>query len=421
MATRKLLNKIGRRIHSIITWPFRAFLGSYRSILSFICHLLTDTHWLLDYFPSRKNGIRTILLVRLDLIGDFVIWLDSAKELKKIYPDSHLVLYANAIWADVARQFLYWDEVVAVNVPKLRIDDAYRIRVFMQIRRRGFHIAIQPTFSREYIGDLTIRSSAAPLRIGHVGDLNNISLAKKLSADTWYSSLVHVSLNAKSEFQYNEAFIKQLGQSSFIGTISKIPALCTLPTRLRIPESYILIMPGASWLPRAWPSAAFISLIKQLSSNLNYTIILCGGTDEVSLCSQISTLCPNSRVVNLAGQTTLIELIEIVRAAALLIANESSAIHIAAATNTPSVCITGGGHFGRFMPYPTHHTSDRRMPWVASHQMSCFGCKWKCKFELSSEQTVPCVSNIPLTTVLSAALSALDQPLCIPINPRQQK
>lgn len=414
MVTQTLLNRIGRKLQSIIRWPLQSFIHSYRSILAFICHLLTDTHWLLDYFPSRKNEIRTILLVRLDLIGDFIIWLDSAKELKKIYPDSHLVLYANAIWADVARQFLYWDEVVAVNVPKLRIDDAYRIRVFTQIRRRGFQIAIQPTFSREYIGDLTIRSSAAPLRIGHAGDLNNISLAKKLSTDTWYSSLVHVSPTAKSEFQYNEAFIKQLGQSGFIGTLSKIPELCTLPTRLCIPESYILIMPGASWLPRAWPSADFIDLIKQLSAIQDYAIILCGGPDEVSLCSQISTLCPNSRVVNLAGQTTLIELIEIVRGATLLIANESSAIHIAAATDTPSVCITGGGHFGRFMPYPAYQTSDCRLPWVASHQMSCFGCKWKCQFELSSEQTVPCVSNIPLTTVLNAALSALGQPLSSP-------
>ena len=410
MATLKLLNKIGRRLHSIITWPLRAFVRSYRSILSFICHALTERHWLLDYLPNRKNTVPTILLIRFDLIGDFIIWLDSARELKKIFPNSHLVLYANAIWADMAKQFLYWDEVVAIDVPKLRIDDAYRVQVFTGIRWRGFESALQPTFSREYIGDLAIRSSAAPVRIGHTGDLNNITLEKKLSTDTWYSSLVNVEPSAKTEFQYNEAFIKHLGQHHFVGTVSKIPVLCTLPNQLCIPEPYILIMPGASWRPRAWPITGFVDLIKLLDSKLNHSIVLCGGQDEVLLCSQLSTLCSNSQVINLAGQTTLVELVEIVRGAALLIANESSAIHIAAATDTPSVCITGGGHFGRFMPYPNHLTSGRQLPESVSHQMSCFGCKWKCQFELTPEQTVPCISNIPLTTVLDAAFAALQQP-----------
>ncbi len=36
----------------------------------------------------------------------------------------------------------------------------------------------------------------------------------------------------------------------------------------------------------------------------------------------------------------------------LLISNDTSAIHIAAAVGTPFICISNGSHFGRFHPYP---------------------------------------------------------------------
>ena len=50
---------------------------------------------LLKIIPFRKE--KSILIVRLDAIGDFIIWLDAAKEIKKHFPDKHLVLLCNLI------------------------------------------------------------------------------------------------------------------------------------------------------------------------------------------------------------------------------------------------------------------------------------------------------------------------------------
>lgn len=38
--------------------------------------------------------------------------------------------------------------------------------------------------------------------------------------------------------------------------------------------------------------------------------------------------------------------------AVMLLSNDTSAIHIAAAVGTKTICITKGVHFGRFVPYP---------------------------------------------------------------------
>lgn len=48
----------------------------------------------------------------------------------------------------------------------------------------------------------------------------------------------------------------------------------------------------------------------------------------------------------------MLELAKLISESELLISNDTSAIHIAAAVNTHFICITNGNHYGRFFPYP---------------------------------------------------------------------
>ena len=410
MATHRLLNKVGRKGFRILQWPLRALNQAYQATASFIFHALTDKYWLLDYLPPRKNKKQTVLLVRFDLIGDFILWLDSAKELKNIYPNHHFILYANAVWAELAKQLCHWDEVVAIDVPRLRADDCYRIKILTGIRRRGFDIAISPTYSREYVGDIATRASGAKQRIGFFGDLNNISEAHKKTTDAWYSSLVQVSDNVQMELQRNSALIQHLGLSHFKSRIYELRVVCQLPKHLILSEPYIAVALGASWQPRGWPIASFADLVRLITASFNYKIVLFGTEKELPLAEKIKDFCQESIFVDLVGKTTLMQMVEITRGAKCLIGNESAAIHIAAVTRTPSVCMTGGGHFGRFMPYMLEADSPCSQPLSIAHKMSCFGCKWKCQFELAEGQAVPCIANIPVAEVFEAVASILNQP-----------
>lgn len=410
MATYLILKKVSRRLREIAGWPSRFIQNTYVRILEFICAALTDRYWLLDYLPSQRNNIETVLVVRLDLIGDFVLWLDAAKELKRIYPSSRVVLYGNSVWSEVAQQLPFWDEIVPVDVPRLRTDLLYRIRVLFQIRRQSFDIALQPTFSREYIGDLTIRSSNAAQRITHFGDLNNINEDNKRLTDTWYTKLVDVDRRSESmELECNARFVNSLGRGTYSSDIPKLPVLCDLPNHLRIIGRYIVIAPGASWQPRAWPIEYFVELIKQLSANNPSHFVLCGAPHEQALCDQLLAQCPAFSIQNLAGHTSLAQMIEVIRGAELTVANESAAIHISAATGTPSVCITGGGHYGRFMPYQAGVSDTHQsIPITVTHQMVCFGCRWVCPYRTSPESTLPCITKISVGDVFAKCKLLLD-------------
>ena len=104
------------------------------------------------------------------------------------------------------------------------------------------------------------------------------------------------------------------------------------------------------------------------------------------------------------------QLAAVLAGAEVLIGNETSAIHIAAAVGTRSVCLLGGGHYGRFAPYQPEVLDDRPLPVAAMHNMACFGCDWKCVFHPPKGEPVPCIERISVQDAWEAVHSALHSP-----------
>ena len=52
----------------------------------------------------QQNQLELVLLIRQDAIGDFMMWLDTAKEYRKLYPPDKykIILAGNKIWCDLA-------------------------------------------------------------------------------------------------------------------------------------------------------------------------------------------------------------------------------------------------------------------------------------------------------------------------------
>jgi ADP-heptose:LPS heptosyltransferase len=104
-------------------------------------------------------------------------------------------------------------------------------------------------------------------------------------------------------------------------------------------------------------------------------------------------------LLNWAGRTNLSQLTAVLAGAKLLLANETSATHLAAAAGVPAVCLLGGGHFGRFMPYEAEESDERPLPQAVIHRRDCFGCNWLCKYKVAEGEPVPCVEGITVADV----------------------
>ncbi len=360
--------------------------------------------YFLDIFVkifTRQVKSANLLLVRLDAIGDFILWLDTAKEYRRLYPGRRIVLCTSSAQIEIANKLSYWDEVWPVDMSLLGTSPIYRLKLLRKIRRAGFNTAIQPTFSRVFsLGDAVIRASGATQRIGSVGNSANINPIAQHISDRWYTKLVAASQAPLMELERNAEFIRNLSGQEFRVRTPVLPKFNPLPERLKIEGPYFVIFPGASWSGRQWPATHFVEVMTELQRRYGWRAVVCGGPAEKYLCQSIVNLSAVG-IINLGGKTSLPELVELLRGAEILISNETSAVHMAAAVSTPCVCILGGGHFGRFLPYPVYAPGCK--PVGVNHEMSCYQCNWHCTQPHAPGSAVPCISGVTVASVLESA------------------
>ncbi len=360
--------------------------------------------YLLD-LVARSSATRTpsnlIVLVKVDGIGDFVLWLESARALRQHYNGREIVLIANEIFVDLAEKIDFFDQVVEVDLNNFENDWRYRFKVIRKVFRLGAQIAIQPAYSRVFVtGDALVRATGAVERIGFDGDLTIRTPWQRNVGDRWYTRLIPSTEEQLSELERNWEFLKGLGVGKVRYSLAEIPQIAELPDSLNIDGEYFIIFPGAGNIRRMWPADSFGVVARSVAEEYVWQMVVCGTSAEGEIAQRLIGQAGLPDAYNMVGRTSLPEFVELVRGACLLISNETSAIHIAAAVGTPSVCLLGGGHFDRFMPYPEKLEGIK--PVAVYEHMDCFGCNWHCIFPFQKGGPVPCVAAIQTQAVLDA-------------------
>jgi ADP-heptose:LPS heptosyltransferase len=350
--------------------------------------------------PAHNPSNHSVAIVRVNLIGDFILWLPVAEKLRSIFPNSRLTLIANAAWADLARDLPYWDEVIAINMKWFSFERLfYRWMMIRLIASKGFQIAIQPVYSRSLAdGDSIIRATNAVERIGSVGDFSNLSGKEADFANRLYTKLYPTADEAMHEIDRNLEIMGQIAGVKYKSTLPQLDLVGGM--KLNLIESlgkYVVITPGASWEGKRWSISNFVELAQCILERMDLEVVLCGSQAEFDLCGSIKKQDP--RIINLAGKTTLTELAGILKGAILVIGNDSSAIHIANAVGTQSICILGGGHFGRFLPYPGDGFGIK--PIALFKEMDCYQCNWRCAKTQVFTDGAPCIQGVRIDEVKS--------------------
>ncbi len=362
-------------------------------------------------FPSSEENKRKkrVLLIRLDAIGDFILWLDAAKALRTFYPtkEYEITLVGNQAWTSLASELPYFDRVWPLQIFKYLRNPFYCCRLLGRIRREGFAIAINSGYSREFqLGDVMVNVSKAPERIAPRGETANIGNWQKKISDRWYTKLVPSSDKPMMELERNAEFVRGIGIKEFQASIPVLPVTKPLPDNFTLKDYYV-VFPGAGSSGRQWPLLNFRALIERIYKKTGLTGIICGGPGEEHLGVELEK---QSKVplANWVNKTSLAEFTAIAAKARFLVGNETSAIHIAAAVSTPAVCTLGGGHFGRFMPYPAHLGKGRPLPHAVYCTMDCFNCNWECIYRVKNDQAFPCISAITVDDVWEAVRKILE-------------
>jgi lipopolysaccharide heptosyltransferase I len=106
------------------------------------------------------------------------------------------------------------------------------------------------------------------------------------------------------------------------------------------PGPWIVLLPGARWNNKRWPVEHFAELTRLMCGMSALNFVILGSGNERALGGAIAEKNPG-RCLNLAGQTSLWEMIEWVRRGRLIISNDTGPMHVAAALGRPLIALFG--------------------------------------------------------------------------------
>ena len=102
----------------------------------------------------------------------------------------------------------------------------------------------------------------------------------------------------------------------------------------------LVLCPGAEYGPaKCWPAEHFAELARQKLSE-NWQVWILGSENDANTATQIQ-LATQNRCMNLAGQTKLVDAVDLMSLAKIVVSNDSGLMHIAAAVDAKLVALYG--------------------------------------------------------------------------------
>lgn len=285
-----------------------------------------------------------ILLIKPSAIGDVVHTLPILKMLRMRFPSAHIAWLLTPACAGLLEGHPLLNEVVPFD--RKRYGRGWRdpvslfgLLAFQRELRRGDYdlvIDLQGLFRSGWLAWKT----GAPMRIG-------FSNAREFSP-LFYTHRVDVGTTEQHAI---DRYLKVAAALGCDTSQFDFEFHVTDDDRKHVDEllagssKFAVLLPGTNWATKRWPIEKFAAMVEPLRMQFDLQTIVAGGPDDVKLGEQIRG------AINLAGRTSLRQLVELLRRAELVVANDSGPMHIAAALGRPLVTPYGPTNPVRTGPY----------------------------------------------------------------------
>ncbi len=191
------------------------------------------------------------------------------------------------------------------------------------------------------------------------------------------SSFLLGCLDANKKFQYqkNRFFGHQVEKYvQFIATSLHVDAFMGPLKLYYAPFTFtkptLGLNPGATYgSAKRWYPEEFAKVAEYFADR--YDIVIFGGPNEMDIAKEVEETLRSLHVknlTNLAGQTTVEELIEKIAGLSLFVTNDSGPMHIAAAYQIPTVALFGPTKYSETSPWKNPNS------YILSHNLGCAPC-----------------------------------------------
>lgn len=292
-------------------------------------------------------------------LGDAVMATPTIENIIAVYPDAKLTILGSFVSSKI---FLHHP-----NVEKIIIDDSrkegFRYKNLYKIAKSVENVDIALSFRRNFTSDFLLFFIDANKKYRYKRyTQEQIHLVKR------YNDFINRSLQIDTKPQKLKiyGYEKQKNKKPLLG-----------------------INPGATYgSAKRWYPEKFAEVITLFSSE--YDTIIFGGPGEVDMANDIESILQYNGILNytnLAGKTSVEELLANINNLDLFITNDSGPMHVAAAFSIPSICIFGPTKF-----IETSQWMNERSI-IVKKDFSCMPCM-KRECPLQGEEYHQCMKSI---------------------------
>lgn len=304
-----------------------------------------------------------VLCVRLDNFGDVIMTTPAFHALKQSNPTSHLTLLTSPIGAEIAQFIDEIDDIIPFEVPWMKTNNATSKSAQVQS-------LIERLSSEQFDAAIIFTVfSQNPLPAAMLCYLADIPLRIAYCRENPYGLLSHWQPDQEPFKPIQHEVMRQLALVMPFGVTNSDPKLrlrldpnlrASALTKLKdqgldLDHPWLILHPGVSEAKRRYPSENYLEAGQQLQVD-GWQIVITGSHSERDLTKRVAS---GVNGFDLAGQLSLGELIGLVHAAPILIANNTGIVHIAAATGTPVIVLYA-------------HTNPQHTPWQVPHRTLYF-------------------------------------------------
>ncbi|MFO0754129.1 MAG: lipopolysaccharide heptosyltransferase II [Thermodesulfovibrionales bacterium] len=314
-----------------------------------------------------ESSTSTLLIRGVNWVGDAVMTLPAVRAVRKAFPGAKVSLLVKPLVKPVFEGDPAVDEII-------EYDDRFRgvlgrLSLARLLRRKGFSYAIllQNAFDAALLAFL----AGIPERIGYARDGRGLLLTRPVpfNGEDRKSHHIHYYLDllkaAGIPAEYTHPWIRLSAEERRAAR-----------ERLAVLGRPVLgINPGATYgSAKRWFPERFAEVARRFIKDTGGGVVVFGGPKETDIAQEIcaAAACPPAPhaptpLLNLAGKTSLRELMGLIAGCDALLTNDSGPMHIAYAVGTPSVAL-----FGSTSPELTGPVGEGNV--VLRKSLSCGPC-----------------------------------------------
>ncbi len=289
---------------------------------------------------KKVNPPKKIIIRSTNWLGDAVMTIPAIRAVRETYQDAHISLMATPLVCELLKTLPCIDSFIPYNKRKEHFGIKGLLRAVKTIRSGNYDLAILLQNAVE--AAILMLLGGVPQRMGYNTDGRGLLLTHK------------VVLRPEDLVIHHKDYYLRMLSNFGIKTSSPGDITLPLPEEAKkgivglVPDEYINgkelvigINPGAHFgSAKRWDEKKFAKVADAVIDEFNAKIIITGGPKEVNIASRVEKHMKN-RALNLAGKTTLTQLLPVISLCKVFITNDSGPMHIAAALDKKVVAIFG--------------------------------------------------------------------------------